>query len=374
MYSELIYTSIILCIFFSFSAYWFVIFVIKIAKARRYKKATERRIKYDKTDYVSEQYNYHYQTEICKYSMLLFISLAEISAAVIAYIHSILEKYILTIHTSSIYKGQLERCAIVNSSIILNFQYVESSFVPLAVLRAIGEFVEMLVPVLVTSLMSYLLSRMKRSCHMNIRRYICVICIIGVCDIITSYYTFLMPLGKLVYLVAFTYNYVMFLIYVKKLKQSLLQAAMERLVQYGDNRIEMKQYKYFCYSINCICVGLSFMIFGTIIGIIARNMIYFIFFGKCVFPTALMPELNGLDFPNKVGIYRVFLIFYDINEVSCVFGYIGIFIATFPLVFITIGIWMRSAARMIRQQSRLQYRYQGFSAHIDNNEQVAFLY
>ena len=63
-----------------------MIFVIKIAKARRYKKATERIIRYDKTDYVSEQYNYHYQTEICKYSMLLVINLAEIFGAVIIYI------------------------------------------------------------------------------------------------------------------------------------------------------------------------------------------------------------------------------------------------------------------------------------------------
>ena len=374
MGSELIYTSIILCIFLSFSIYWFVIFIIKIAKARRYKKAAERRIIYDNADYVSEQYNYHYQTEICKYSILLVISLAEISAAVISYIHSILEKYILTINTSSIYKDQLERCAIVNNSIILDFQYVESSFVPLAVLRAIDEFVKMSVPVLVTSLMSYLISRMKKSYHINIRRYICVIYLIGIFDIITSYYTFLMPVGKLAYLVAFTYNYILFLTYVKKFKQSLLQAAMERLVQHGENMIEMKQYKYFCYSINCFCVGLSFMIIGAIFGISARNMISFIFFGRCMFPTAFMPELISLDSLNKMGVSRIFSILYDINEVSSVLACIGSFFASFPLVFITICIWMRSAARIIRRQSRIQYRYQGFSACIGNNEQVAFLY
>ena len=263
MDSKLIYTSINLCIFLFFSIYWFVNFVMKIAKARKCKKATERRIIYDKTDYVSEQYNYHYQTEICKYSLLLVINLAEISAAVISYIHSILEKYILTIYTSSIYKDQSERCTSVNSSVILNFQFVESSFVPLAVLRAIGEFVEMMVLVLLISLMSYLISRMKKSPLMSMRRYICVICMIGVANMITSYYTFLMPLGKFGYMVAITYNYILLLIYVKTFKQSLLQTAMERLVQYGDNRIEMKQFKYFCYSINCICVGLSFLLISS---------------------------------------------------------------------------------------------------------------
>ena len=104
--------------------------------------------------------------------------------------------------------------------------------------------------------------------------------------------------------------------YVKKLKQSLLQAAMERLVQCGDNRIEMKQYKHFCFSINCICIGFSFVIIGTNLGIIARNMISFIFFGKCAISTAFMPELISLESFNKVGVSRIFTIFYDINKVS----------------------------------------------------------
>ena len=244
---------------------------------------------------------------------------------------------------------------------------MQSSFVPLAVLTALGEFVEMLVLVLLTSLMSYLISRMKKSPHMNMRRYICVICIIGVANTITSYYTFLLPLGKLSYMVAITFNYILFAIYVKKFKQSLLQAAMERLVQYGDNRIEMKQYKYFCCSINCICMGFSFMIIGAILGIIARNMISFIFFGKCVFPTAFIPELISSESSNKVGFSQIFSIFYHMNEVSSVLSCIGLFIASFPLAFITIGIWMRSAARIITRQSRIQYRYQGFSAHIENS-------
>ena len=316
MDSEQIYTSIIICVFLSFSMYWFVILVIKIANARRYKKATERSMIYDKTDYVSEQYYYHFQTEVCKYSMLLLISLVEITGAVIAHINLVIARYIQTIDTSNVYKYQLERCAEVNSSIILNYQFVESSFVPLTVSAAIGEFVEMMILVLVTSLMSYLISRMKKSCHMNIRRYICVICMIGIANIVTSYYTFLMPLGKLAYLVVITYNYILLLIYMKKFKQCLLQAAMERLVQHGNNRIEMKQWKYFCYSSNCICIGLSFMIIGTILGIIARNMITFNFFGKCVFPTAFMPPLISLESSNKVGISKIFTILHDINDVS----------------------------------------------------------
>ena len=86
-----------------------------------------------------------------------------------------------------------------------------------------------------------------------------------------------------------------------------------------------------------------------------------------MFPTALMPELITTESSNKVGISKIFSIIYVMNKVSVVLSCIGLFIASIPLVFITIGILMRSAARIIKQQSHIQYRYQGFSAHMENS-------
>ena len=91
-----------------------------------------------------------------------------------------------------------------------------------------------------------------------------------------------------------------------------------------------------------------------------------------MFPTAFMPELISQESFNKVRVSRIFSIFYDINEVSCVLTCFGVFFVTFPIIFITIGIWMRSAARIINGQSHMQYRYQGFSTYIENSQQVAY--
>ena len=361
MDSEVIYTSIIFVILISFGGYWFVVFVTKIATSRRYKKATERMFKFDNTDYISKQYNYHYHTEICKYSMFLSINSIEISLAALLYIHLLLEKLPPILDGNNIYKEGLERCASINNSIILDFQLVESSCVLLTVLRSLSELAEMLILVLLTSLMSYLMSRMKKTSHMNIRRYICVVCLIGVFIVVSSYYTFLINLGRLFYLLVFTYNFILFLIYVRRFKQTLLQAAIERLVQYGSNKNEMKQYKYFCYTINCICIGLSFIMVAIYLGIITRIMISFIFFGNCVFPTIFMPQLINLQSINTREISKIFILLYDIDDISSVLACVGILIMYFPLIFITIGIWIRSVAKIIRRDSSLKHRYQVLS-------------
>ena len=73
--------------------------------------------KFDNTDYISQQYNYHFKTEVCKQLMLVIISSMEISGGVLAYIHLILEK---CINSDNIYKEELMRCASLNNSIILN--------------------------------------------------------------------------------------------------------------------------------------------------------------------------------------------------------------------------------------------------------------
>ena len=295
--------------------------------------------------------------------MLLFINCMEFSGAALSYIHLLTEKLIITFDSDNINKEEFEMCASVNNSIILNFQFLGSSYVLLTVVRTLTELADMLVIVVLTSLMRYLISRMKKSCHMNIRRYICIKCLIGVAMLIASYYTFLTPLGKLAYLVVITNNYVLFLNYVKKFKQSLLQSAMERLVQHKSNRIEMKQYRYFSYSINCICIGFSFLMVGAYLGITARNMISFIFFGECVFPTAFLPQLISLDSLNETQITKIFTILHDMNTLSRLSIGIGVFITAFPLFFITICIWKLSAVRMMKRESPTQHRYPVFSCH-----------
>ena len=359
---ELIYITIILIIFFLISGYWSVVFVKRIYLSRNYKRAVERNLRADPSDYISEQYNYHYQTEIRKYALLLLINFAEITVTILSYLHFVLEEYDPFLNRDSIYRRDLESCTSVNNSVIIDFQLRESSVPLLTLIRALRDVTEIVVPGLVTYLMSYLIGRMKKSRYMNIRRYILIIFPISMAIVITSYHTFLIALSKAIYLLAIAYYYIMLIIYVKRFKQALLQLAIERLAQFGSNGIEMKQYRYFSYTINCICIGLYFIIAATYLGIIARIMVSFIFFGRCVFPTSFIPQLIDLESLNSEQVIKLFLIFYYSNELSSVCACIGAFLFILPIVFITIGIWIRSAYRMVRRNPSVQSKYTNVSS------------
>ena len=154
------------------------------------------------------------------------------------------------------------------------------------------------------------------------------------------------------FLTAVTSYCIMFLIYVKRFKQALLQIAIERLAQYRSNGREMKQYRYFSYTTNYICTGLSFILTALYIGIISRFMITLIFFNKCNFPLNLLPQ-----FSFGRGSTKVFMAFYYLNFVSTLLAYTGGFLVTSPLIFITISIWIISAYKKIRGKSSAQFRY-----------------
>ena len=362
MKTELTYTTIIIIIFFLISGYWCVVFVKRIYLSRNYKRAVERNLRADPSDYISEQYNNHYQTEIRKYVLLLLITFAEITVDLLSYSHLLMEEYDPFVDSDSIYRRDLESCTSVNNSVIIDFELRESSVPLLTLIRALRNVTELVVPGLLTYLMSYLIGRMKKSRYMNIRKYILIILPISMAIVITSYYTFLIALSKAIYLLAIAYYYIMLIIYVKRFKQALLQLAIERLAQYGSNGIEMKQYRYFCYTINCVCIGLHFIIAATYLGVIARIMVSFIFFGRCVFPTSFIPQLIDLESLNSEQVTKLFMIFYYINELSSVCVCIGTLLAILPIVFITIGIWIRSAYRMVRRKPSVQFKYTNVSS------------
>ena len=360
MNSESIYLAIVGIIFITISGYWTVVFVRRVILSKRYKNAAERNLKIDPTDYISEQYNYHYQTEICKYVLLILINIVETSIAAISWIHSILE-HRYSVSKGGTYREELQSCACVNNSIILDFQLIESSVPLLTVIRALRDVIELFGLGLVTYLMSYLMCRMRKSGHTNFRGYFGTISIISVIIVLSSCYTFLLPLCKSIYLLVVTYGYVMSLIYAKRFKKTLLHRAIECQVQHGSNRREMLQYKYFSYTINCIIIGICFIAIAIYLGIIGRSLISFIFFGKCVLPTSLMPPLIDLETLNNEQYMKIFTVLRDMDTISSVIACVGFILSIFPLVFITGLIWIQSVYRMIRGNSSVQFRYRNAS-------------
>ena len=331
MEKESIYLAVVAGIFIIMSGYWIVVSVKRVVLSKRCKKATERNLKIDPTDYISEQYNYHYQTEICKYVLLILTNIAETSISSISCILCFLE-YHYSINKDSIYREELESCTSINNSIIIEFQLIESSIPLLTVIRALRDVTELFG----LGLLIYLMS-------------------------------FLLPLCKSIYLLAITYTYVMFLIYANRFKKTLLHRAIERLVQHGSNRREMLQYKYFSYTINFIIIGICLIGFAIYLGIIARTMISFIFFGKCVLPTSFMPQLIDLETLSNEQVMKIFTVFIDMDTISSVLACIGFILLIFPLVSITIIIWIQLVYRMFRGNSSVQIRYRNASNFEDSS-------
>ena len=354
---ELVYISIVFSIFILISAHWILFFVKRIYFSLKYKRAVERQLKYDNSDYINEQYKYHFETEVSKYVLLLSISLTEVSLVALSYIHYVIESYDPNISIDSIYGQELRSCTDINNSVIIYFQFKESTIPLLTTLRAFRNVVDILLPGLVVCLMSYLLGRMKKSSYMNIRRYICVIFLISEAILLTSYYTFLIPISKSIYILVITYNYILFLLYKRRFKQALLHTAIELLVQHRSNGREMKQYRFFSYTINCISFGLCLSLAAIYLGAISRILIFLIFFGKCAFPTSFMPPLIELETLNSEDVMKIFTVLSDTNELSSVLACVGGSFISFPLILFTLARWICCVYNCFRKKPPVQFRF-----------------
>ena len=316
--------------------------------------------------YLCKQIQYHYKTEIGKYLLLLGINFVEVSGAVFYYLQLIFQYFIST-YTSVLVERNtsshipMEQCAVINNSMLIKYQIGTSAIPLLTTLRALGNVADMFVVGLGVCLMNYLIGRMK-NCHtmiMDIRRFILILSVISMFIILTSYFTFFIILSKVVFLPALTVYYVKFLIYVKRFKQALLQIAIERLAQHGSNEMEMKQYLYFSYSMNTICIGFFLITTSAYIGNIVRVFSCAVLFGNCYFPFNLlhftgymtMPTNKEIDVPMIVKI----LLYIDksTEAVACT----GIILFISPFICITLYTWIIIVYRKIRGKSAVQFRY-----------------
>ena len=190
MNAEIIIFSLLISIFLLVSGYWFIVFNRKIYLARRYKRTAWRNITEDNTDYIGVQYYHHYQTEICKYIMLLLINVSEVFVGISYYIQTMVEDLDFVLEEKSMLKEELENCTSLNNSMLIDFQYKET-FLLLSMFRSFGNAVYLFIPALGICLMNYLIWRMKNmnSKIMNIKRFIFILSMTSLFIFITSFFT-----------------------------------------------------------------------------------------------------------------------------------------------------------------------------------------
>ena len=183
-------------------------------------------------------------------------------------------------------------------------------------------------------LISYLIGRMKNNETKitNNRRFILILSILSVLIILLSLFPFFINLTRVIFISVLTRNFIVFVRYVKKFKRALFQAAIERLAQYGSNVREMRQYKYFSYSMNCICIGFFLILTNLYIVAIICFIVCGLFFGNCYFPFYFFSEYEAVLSINDQDVTNIVRILEYISIIGGLIGMYGRSLLAVPIV------------------------------------------
>ena len=355
---QIILNFIITCIHLPLSAYWAVVFMKRIHCSSKYKKGATRCITDEESLFVNEQICVHYETEIWKYVYLLGISLFEILTGLLYFITNVISRYIIN---SREFNGSsllfpLSKCninATVNDNITTSSVFSLYHF-----LHGIGRSTELFWVVLSMCLMNYLIVRLKKiKLHHNTRKsFYLMLITIWLCLFIlfSNLIQTLRFLSSITCIIVTTAYACMFVRTCDSLKRALLQRALERLIQYGSNNIEMKEYRYFKYTINLICCLTLSVYTGQILIYIPHYIVGVVVNQMCYFPINLFPRFyyieqskEFIDVMSKVSHYT--------NVLGTVLCYIGLSLVTGPFILITINIWITHILKFIRSTPKIRY-------------------
>ena len=357
MLSLVIFISIIFATYAIVSVYWTFICFNNIYKSKKYMKGAARLITDKDSGYVCQQFLYHYQTEVRKYEFFCMINFVELSAGLFYYVQLILETYK---HDSTNLRIEVENCTCNrNISVLIDYQIRTTANPLIITLRALGNSFEMITFGLGICLMKYLIIRIKKidykSNFKTYLKYILILSVTSIFVVVTSFFTYLIILSKCIFLPTITLSFILFMKQVKRFKQALLHRAIERLSQHGSNYIEMKQYTHFSYTMNCICLGMSFFIFSSYLTNTIRFIVCWLFFSACYFPFNLLPTLSLAE-KEAMNIFQTLNHFGVLSDVSACIGAIAF---TSPFIIITFCLWINHVYRYFKVGTAAQFHFKG---------------
>ena len=150
--------------------------------------------------------------------------------------------------------------------------------------------------------------------------------------------------------------YHVFLKAVKQFEYSLLQSAYERLAQFGSNKNQLRQYKYFKYTMRTVCCGYFIIIVAKLLTYFPGFLTSILFYRNCQFPFNFTPNYNPIPWkPDQITLLIRVLTY--IWRLGHLFSICGIIIIISPFTGITLYIWFSKAYKSIRGTSKKIYRY-----------------
>ena len=348
-------------LFLILSSFWLTFFARRIYLLIRYRKGVAIHILDEESGFIYRQYYYHYQTEICKFKFLILINISEVSGTFIELIKSNLGTfgYQNSMNISAHTKG-LEYCVQVNNSMLFQFHFSESTIPELTILEATGHSLEIIVITLIVCLMLYLIKRIKEIKHsiVNNKTKLYLITVLFSPLLIISFASVrsLIIMSNLLFFFAIGISLYLVIKVFKQLLSTLLQQAYQHLAQYGSNKHELRRYKYFKYTMTFILNGYFILLFATILTKFPPIFTSIFFYGKCYFPLSLIPQYKPINLSDR-AIEDFIKIMKLVYTVSKVFSCIGIFIVLFPILILTVFMWLNIFYKFFGKKRTNQYRY-----------------
>ena len=356
-------------LFLSLSFYWIIVLGYRIYLSRKYLEVTARHsntMEFSNSENNFEKYCHHHQTEIRKYTHMFILNLTEI-LCIRAYNFSALVDFnylrFPTMKKSVI--SELSNCSSVVDPMLMEFQYNLSAnpiTITLYVLQNIFELSEIF---LVLSLMDYLTGRIKgiqcRSRNFKAHVFVTLAILLCIYILAVAWMQFL-PL-RLITIIQIIYYCYLFKA-LKRFEYTLIQSAYQRILQFGCNKAELRQYKHFKYTARTMFCGVVMIEFGKLITMLPGTIIAVIFYRKCQFPLNFLPAYNILNTPKQISL--LIHILHHIWSIGAVITFLGITIVFAPFFCVTVNIWINQIRKRIRGK-REMYRFNRDSLQLPLN-------
>ena len=130
----------------------------------------------------------------------------------------------------------------------------------------------------------------------------------------------------------------------------------QRLAQFGSNKEEMREKKYFKDTTNILCVGFFLIFVSLILSNTMEMLIHALFFSDCIFLVNLSPNTHFQISNEALSILTEILPYLSMFEdVLCLFGLLIILV---PFFLLTLHSWYKLICKAICSNST-DYRIKG---------------
>ena len=362
MITDNIIAPIILAITLPIALYWEIVLLNKISRCIKFKKVAVKKISEDIDVHRNKQNLYNNETEIWKCVFLIFTTLLEVSTGILYYTKFLIGHYWRVASKDRHYPfNRGEHCGHIPNHFITSTFEAETDV--LNTLDSLANCTDILVLALITCLMNYLTKRIKKVEYLfgavNNKRFLpatVIVCIIMV--ILSSVYQ-LLNLGRMLFIVTSTVQFVIFVKTLKQFKLTLHMRSIQCLTQHGSNDKIQKQFRYFTYTSSLLTIAMLFIFSSLIFNNMFDIVMSYVFFGKCFFPSNMIatwkPYREVLKTREQFKTAATVLKY--ILEGCDVLVFVGIFILIVPMILYTLYSWKEQTLRLRRKSAEYRFRY-----------------